>query len=140
MSNALARLIVVLSYTWGLLLTLIGLCVAGVLELRGYRATKIGFCRHYKVGKCWGGLNLGAVILTDDSPSDHTLKHEFGHSVQNAFFGPFCIFLVLIPSATRYHWRNYQKAHGKTDLPPYDSIWFEGQATAWGHKYIDLFN
>jgi hypothetical protein len=21
-------------------------------------------------------------------------------------------------------------------LPPYDSIWFEGQATKWGEKYV----
>ena len=45
-------------------------------------------------------------------------------------------FIVCIPSAIRYWYRNIKVSFGK-DLQPYDSIWFEGQATTLGLKYIE---
>lgn len=48
-------------------------------------------------------------------------------------------FVICIPSATRYWYREYlwktDKAKYKT-LPDYDEIWFEGQATKWGETYV----
>ena len=45
------------------------------------------------------------------------------------------LFVITIPSVIRYWYRNWALAQGKK-LPDYDAIWFEGQATKWGKKYI----
>ena len=58
------------------------------------------------------------------------MLHECGHGIQNCIWGPLMIFVVCIPSATRYWYREF-KYHRKGLTPPtkYDDIWFEGQAT-----------
>ena len=52
-----------------------------------------------------------------------------------SFLGIIYPFLIGIPSAIRY-WYRELKYYRKNKQPstPYDSIWFEGQATRWGHK------
>ena len=134
-----------LSYTWGLPMNLIGIIVEIFLKIifkirkKPLKYKKYGPCRVYEIGKTrWGGLDLGHVTLTNPDPSIHTLNHEFGHTLQNIVFGPFFIFIVWLPSAIRYNVRNIQKKFGK-QLPPYDSIWFEGSATRLGDKYIDYY-
>lgn len=46
-------------------------------------------------------------------------------------------FVITIPSIIRY-WYRELKYNKKGLTPPteYDDIWFEGQATKWGYKYI----
>jgi hypothetical protein len=55
--------------------------------------------------------------------------------LQNLIWGPLFPFVIAIPSAIRYWYRElkyYRKGlYPDTD---YDSIWFEGQATKWGNK------
>ena len=59
--------------------------------------------------------------------------HEHGHSIQNCYYGPFMPFLVNIPSSSRYWYRKAVHAIApKKHLPPYDSIWFEAEATRLG--------
>lgn len=61
-----------------------------------------------EVGSNWGGLELGAFALcgnySETNPDwfDHTRKHEFGHAIQHLYLGIFFIFIVAIPSASRY--------------------------------------
>lgn len=128
----------VLSFTWGLPMTLIGGLVAAVLLCAGYRPKRWGGCWHFTVGKNWGGVELGLVFLTDSNENKHTKNHEFGHAIQNCFFGPFMPFIVCIPSAIRYWYREF-KYNRKGIRPPtnYDDIWFEGQATKLGTKCIE---
>ena len=60
------------------------------------------------------------------------LYHESGHGIQNLLFGPLMPFVVSIPSAIRYWYREYLMKVKKIkcwNLPDYDSIWFEGTAT-----------
>lgn len=126
-----------LSLTWGLPMTLIGLLAALALLITGHKPYKFGYTFYFKVGKSWGGLNLGAVFITDSTPSEHTLCHEHGHGLQNCVFGVLFPFLIGIPSAVRYWYREYVHKHEPTRyLPPYDAIWFEGQATTWGIIYF----
>lgn len=128
----------VISLTWGGLMTYIGLLVALALLVTGHRPRQFGYTFYFKVGKSWGGLNLGAIFITDSTPSEHTLCHEHGHGLQNLIFGPFMIFIGSA-SAARYWYREYLirfRNKKYSDLPPYDSIWFEGQATDWGHKHF----
>ena len=92
----------ILSFTWGLPMTLIGLASALVLICLGYKANTYGGRLHFTVGKKWGGMSLGTVIITDDNAPEHTMNHEFGHSIQNCYYGFLMPFIVCIPSAIRY--------------------------------------
>lgn len=128
-----------LSFTWGLPLSLVGLVTAGFLLATGHRPEKHGPCFFFRVGKKpWGGLEMGPVFLTDQRASEHIRNHECGHGFQNCLLGPFMILLVTIPSAVRYWVRHFQAMKGKV-LGDYDAVWFEGGATRWGEKYAGRF-
>jgi hypothetical protein len=57
-------------------------------------------------------------------------RHELGHAIQNCRYGPFILPWVLL-SVCRYHLREHRMRRG-LPLTPYDSWWFEGEATALG--------
>ena len=129
----------VLNLTWGIPMNIIGALVALGLYIGGKRPTRHGGCWCYIVGRGWGGVSLGLVMIVDEESTDYddTKNHEHGHAIQNAVFGVFMPFVVSIPSAVRYWYRLYMEKRGKADsLPPYDSIWFEAQATEWGDKFM----
>ena len=123
-----------LSFTWGLPLTLIGCITAVILLAAGHKPKRYGYCWHFEVGERWGGVNFGAVFITAKNPSAHTKKHEHGHAIQNCYFGILTPFIVTIPSAMRYWYRRLtpHKKHA-----PYDSIWFEAQATEIGNRFFN---
>ena len=137
--------------TWGALLTIPGLLITGfcILFLKG-KPHKNGFSYIVEVGGNWGGLEIGAVSLCGRysqkngpcySPSwfEHTRRHEFGHNVQQLIFGPLQLFVVGIPSICRYWYNILDKKHKKDRGSEwYDSIWFEGTATRWGTKWIEV--
>lgn len=134
----------ILSLTWGILMTFIGLLVTGfvIIFLHG-KPHRNGWSYIVEIGHNWGGLELGAVALcarySTNFPRsfDNVRKHEFGHSIQNIIWGPFFPFVIGIPSAIRYWYREYLYKHHKPITTDYDSIWFEGQATRWGTKIVD---
>ena len=128
------RLYYILSFTWGLPLTFIGGLFAMVLGVMGYRPQRFvwGWC--FEVGRGWGAVNLGAFSFCERGTHDYIKCHEFGHSIQNCLWGCLAPFAVLLPSMVRVCIREIKSAHGK-DLPPYDAVWFEGQATRWGLEY-----
>lgn len=130
-----------LSFTWGCILTVIGLIVASVLVCLGFKPKKYGWCYYFEFGRKWGGINLGIICLTEREPAESTKNHEHGHAVQNCLFGPLMLFVVCIPSATRYLYRklNY-KSKGKKPPTEYDAVWFEGQATRLGYKVVSEIN
>ena len=132
----------VLSLTWGALLSIPGLIIIAVLAIQG----KV-HCYHGRlygiIGDNWGGFNLGCVFLVsrvaarDTSYGNHTRAHESGHGLQNMILGPFMLFIITIPSVIRYWYRNWMFKHNADKpLPSYDAIWFEGQASALGVKYV----
>ena len=133
------KLFIILSHTWGLLMIIIGYGAMLVLKALGYKAERYGWCYHFSVGKNWGGISLGRVIITDDKTTKHTLNHEHGHAIQNALYGILFPFIVAIPSVIRYHYRNAQEKRGIELKTEYDDAWFEGQATKWGDKYENIF-
>lgn len=126
-----------LSYTWGIIVTLIGTMVFAMLCVFGYKPKRNIYGYAIEIGEGWGGLEMGPFCLVSKNSSQHTLNHEFGHGIQNCYFGPFMIFISLA-SAVRYWYREYLirvKKKSYSDLPPYDSIWFEGSATRIGNLY-----
>ena len=83
---------------------------------------------------------MGPITLISESDCHitATLNHEFGHSIQNCYLGLFMPFLVAIPSAIRYWYRELIVRWGIKkywELPDYDSIWFERTATSFGNMY-----
>ena len=138
MNKLLKRpLFLLLSFTWGLPVSLAGAVWSLALLLTGHRPKRFGSCLRFELGRGWGGANFGWVFFTQENPSLALMQHEHGHGVQNILLGPLMPFLVCLPSTLRYHYRNLvtRLRPGKA-LPPYDSIWFEGWATRLGAKYF----
>lgn len=132
-----------LSFTWGIVYTIVGLFVLLYFVLFKYDKISIliiaGRICIRTDGKYWGGISLGIVYIVDARNSYRLHVHELGHTVQHIMFGPLFIPLVAIPSVIRANLRKkYRKflydKNGK--YIEYDSVWFEGQATRLGEKYF----
>ena len=122
----------ILSFTWGLPLSVIGLIVCCALMAVGYRPKKYGHCYYIEIGKDWGGLEFGWFFLVNKNPSSFIKRHELGHGYQNA-----CIFGWLMPilwlmSAARYLAKNLLKM----DIDYY-SWWYESDANDIGNAIMD---
>ena len=128
----------IISFTWGGVMTTIGLVFLLVTLPFGKFGVYHG--RIYKrIGKNWGGVELGCFFLCDNSADEYLLAHESGHGLQNCLWGPLMPFVICIPSAIRYWYREFLWRFNKekfNKLPDYDAVWFEGQATKWGKKYV----
>lgn len=134
----------ILSLTWGLPYSFIGLVVALFMLITGHKPHHIGPEIYFECSENFpGGCNLGPVFLVWKSAGKSTKLHECGHSIQNIIWGPLQLIVVAIPSLVRATYRtiyqNYIYYKKKEPLPPYDSIWFEGQATRFGYKYFEQF-
>ena len=104
----------VLSYTWGIIMTLMGSIVATALIISGHKPKRFGWEIYFNVGKNWGGLEMGPFFLTDNF-DDYEIKcHEHGHGFQNIVIGPLFPFLVGIPSSIRYWLREMKTFKAKT--------------------------
>lgn len=126
-----------LAFTWGLPMTIIGLLVALVLVIAGFKPKKYGNCLHFEVGDRWGGVSLGIVFITSKNASEHTKMHEHGHAIQNCYWGVLFPFVIALPSLIRCWHRDIQYVNkGKPVPTPYDSIWFEGDASKRGYKFF----
>lgn len=126
----------VVSLTWGAIMTVIGLLTATILSIARIKPERCGPVLVYRFGRSWGGVSFGPVAVVCNHSGKETIAHECGHFLQNCIWGPLMPFVISIPSAIRYHYRNYLVKKGTLPwmLPDYDSIWFEGQATKWGEK------
>lgn len=121
----------ILSFTWGIMIAAAGALVALGLVICGYHPVKNIYGWAFFLPGNFGGLSLGPFCFVSTSA---LLEHEFGHSIQNCWFGPFMLFIVMIPSAIRYWYREFNHITN----PSYDAIWFEGQATKLGNKYKEF--
>lgn len=102
-----------LSFTWGLPMTLIGCFASLGLLIARFKPKKNCYGWYFECGHGWGGVNLGPCSIVSKDVFAHTLMHEFGHSIQNCYFGPFTIFIVCIPSVMRYWLRKQQSTDDK---------------------------
>lgn len=119
----------VLSFTWGLPLSLAGAVVCLTLLLAGGKPQKYGHCYYVAAGKNWGGFSMGWFFLVDKNAPIRTKDHEMGHGYQNACkYGPFTVMLTLI-SVCRYWYDRLIKRIN------YEAYFFEKEASELG-KYI----
>ena len=129
------------SFTWGLPCTVGGMIIAFGMLLTGHRPRRFGCCIQFEIGRNWGGGSLGICMFTCKNASFRLKAHEHGHSIQNCFYGPLMPLLVNIPSSTRYLYRKIIKQiFPKLKIPPYDSAWFEAEATKLGVEFMNNFS
>jgi hypothetical protein len=55
-------------------------------------------CKVYRVKQKYVGMSLGRYIFVSTHYKTPTVMHEYGHSVQSLWLGPFYILLIGIPS------------------------------------------
>ena len=103
----------VLSCTWGIILTFIGVLIAAALLIVGYKPYKFHNYVYFRVGDHWGGFEMGPFFLLDNQCGLPSKQHEAGHGIQNAILGPFMPFVVSIPSATRWGLFNFETQKGR---------------------------
>lgn len=115
-------------------MTLIGAICFVILKLFRYEHSAFQYAYFIEIGKGWGGVSMGPFIFISKTTSHSLLKHEFGHSLQNCYFGPAMV-LISIASAVRYFSREF--GIGIKKLPDYDCIWFEGTATYLGKTFVE---
>lgn len=129
-----------LSFTWGLPVTLVGALIAIVLLIAGHKPHRFYQNVYFCFGKGGWGFEAGPFFFlsTDAADSLYMKQHESGHGLQNIMFGPLMPFLVSIPSCIRFWYREWLVNSGRkkyNELSEYDSAWFEGMATKLGKKY-----
>ena len=131
-----------LSFTWGLPMTLIGGLVALVLLIGGNKPTRFGWVWHFDFEIDWG-VSLGLVMLCPKGYSSALWSlrcHEHGHALQNIYLGPLFPLLVGIPSVIRFWVRELNTLRNHPPKTDYDDIWFEGSATASGAAFMTRNN
>ena len=99
----------ILSFTWGLPLTLAGFACMLISLLLGGSVSLSGGYVAVRIGGGWGGFSLGIFVFLCRDADDSVLYHEKGHGIQNCIYGPFMIFLVSLPSAVRYWYRRLHR-------------------------------
>lgn len=147
-------LFILLSCTWGIIMTTLGFGFMlfqvlrhiawktinpsiNVISKVTYFKGTVGFTLTSNIG----GVSLGMFYFVGyhDHPFTHT--HERGHSIQNIIWGPLFLPVIGIPSIVRAaFWPLITKrarAAGKPS-PDYYRVWFERQANTLG-AYLDGF-
>lgn len=117
-------------FTWGLPVNLVGLLVF----LCCPRSRRERFCNSAVTflpgGR--GGLSLGIFLFLGGRESPELRVHEYGHTIQCLFLGPLYWVAVVLPSAVWYHcFAGYRRRR----RIPYDALYCERWATAWGRKW-----
>jgi hypothetical protein len=62
-------------------MTFIGLFVYIILTNLGYFSYPNYYGIVFEIGKGWGAMSLGPIMIVNERPNDYALQHEFGHSL-----------------------------------------------------------
>ena len=126
-----------LQFTWGFTVNLAGLLVFLCCRKRFQSKTFRNAIVTYLPGNR-GGLSLGIFIFLSvrDTREDSRLcAHEYGHTIQCLLLGPLYWAVIAIPSVIWYHFfAGFRKKRGI----PYDALYCEHWATAWGRKWSGI--
>lgn len=100
-----AFLFYLFSFTWGIIMSAVGVLVTLVLLIAGKKPQRYRCAWYFVVGENWGGINLGPCSIVGKQ-NTYAITHEYGHAIQNCIFGPLFLVLVAIPSLTRCLYRD----------------------------------
>ena len=70
-----------LSFTWGLPMTLAGLAMAIGMLLTGHRMHRFGPCFYFERGKNWGGMTWGFVIVVCEGAAKASVRLDILRAV-----------------------------------------------------------
>lgn len=102
-----------LSFTWGIITSVIGILMILFLIPFGYLPKRFNNRIYTPLKGSWGGFEMGPFFFTDAAPSLCIKQHEAGHGIQNIILGPLMLPLVSIPSCIRYWLREMKTLKGK---------------------------
>lgn len=123
-----------LQFTWGLPVNIVGLLLFLCCRKHFHSESFCNGVVTYLPGDR-GGLSLGIFIFLSTQDIRSLRIHEYGHTVQCLFLGSLYWIIVMIPSAIWYHFfAGYRKKHSI----PYDALYCERWATAWGKQWSGL--
>lgn len=128
----------ILQWTWGLPMNVIGLIVFVAAKMLGWRTYKWrkAICI-VMPSKNFSAIDLGMFIVRGVM-NEHSLPHEYGHSIQNIQWGWSFLFSIGLPSLIRSLYYSFYYifiySFNRKSLPDYYSIWFEKQATELGQR------
>ena len=128
-------LYVLVQWTWGILQTGIGFLLYLFYHSHEH------FRYHHSIVTLWdkrGSMSLGMFIFLDKRAPEHILVHEFGHTIQSIYFGPFYMLIFGIPSFLWCNVRAFHHYRVKNRIS-YFSFYTEKSANILGEKYIDIF-
>lgn len=84
----------ILQYLWCLPQNLLGLLL--LLYFGGEKRSYEDITYYYNIG-LMGGLSLGNYIFLNNNRVA-SIKHEYGHSIQNKYLGPLYLLVIGIPA------------------------------------------
>ena len=124
----------ILQFTWGSTVNLAGLLLFLCCHNR-FRSSMFHNAIVIYLPGNRGGLSLGIFIFLSTCNTQESSRlciHEYGHTIQNLLLGPLYWVVIAIPSVIWYHFfADYRKKRGI----PYDALFCERWATAWGKKW-----
>lgn len=131
MKNLKAWQFYLLSFTWGLPMSLLGCLVCGVLMCFGKRPKRYGHAFYIPIGGGgWGGLELGWFFLVDKYESEFIKNHELGHAYQSACILGWAYPIFWLIAIVRY-WVHRFGVHLE-----YHKWWLERQANDIGSELM----
>ena len=103
-----------MSFTWGIIMSVIGSLVTLVLLICGKKPKRYRCAWYFNLGESWGGVNFGPCFIVSKT-NTISIPHEYGHGIQNCILGPLFPFIIAIPSLIR---AGYRKSYflGKSDI------------------------
>lgn len=125
----------ILQFSWGLPQNLIGLLMYLCLfNRKSFRYEK----SYVRVWKRQTSLSMGQYLFVTEKYNRNLLSHEYGHTYQSLYLGPFYLLFVGIPSAVWCFLFGFDKFRKKVKIGYYDMP-FEKNASRLGRKHAKKF-
>lgn len=131
-----------LQWTWGIVQNLCGLVLFIIWKIKKPDGKRLFY--HGAVVTDWGAgkgsMGLGMFIFFGHKGSPHEkeiLVHEYGHTVQSAFLGPFFLTTIGIPSFVWANVKQFERKRREKNLSYYH-FYPEKWANDCGERVVHL--
>lgn len=128
---------IILQCTWGLLQTLVG-AVFFLISIRYKHSFYHGAILTERPGL--GGVSLGLFIFVSSENGEEYLNktsvHEFGHTIQSLFLGPFYLPVIGVISGLWCSLPYFNKLRKEKNIP-YSACFTESWADECGKRFLN---